>query len=288
MDQAFVVRHCFSFRKNSIMVSEHCPPKPAPISLLFIHGRFSYSEFWHLTMSDLRHDFRCISIDLPGFGYSFNEGDQPPSLVENGILLLKLIQNYFPEPLFLISHDIGAAMAQLCTIQGQYVDNVDIRGNIVVNPLTLNEALPPISLSCGAYFLRKKIRKALGDTLGEGNEHGQMISVLWNNRDARRSMIRSIESLYESWPQEQERLAWRAALKTVKTPTLVLAGSKDPFAPNEHSLSLFRNLKDASYFENEICGHWPCLENPGWVLNKARSFLWQNSLSKLVRKSLWR
>ena len=37
-------------------------------TIIFIHGLGSYLQAWIKNVEDLKKDYRCISIDLPGYG----------------------------------------------------------------------------------------------------------------------------------------------------------------------------------------------------------------------------
>ncbi len=38
--------------------------------ILFIHGLGSYIPAWRFNISELKNHFRCVALDLPGFGKS--------------------------------------------------------------------------------------------------------------------------------------------------------------------------------------------------------------------------
>ncbi|HMR44795.1 MAG TPA: alpha/beta hydrolase, partial [Saprospiraceae bacterium] len=39
-------------------------------TLIFIHGLGSYAPAWKKNLEDLQKDYRCIAVDLPGYGKS--------------------------------------------------------------------------------------------------------------------------------------------------------------------------------------------------------------------------
>ena len=45
-----------------------------PYTLLFIHGLGSYAPAWNKNIRDLSEKYRCIALDLPGYGQS-EKGD---------------------------------------------------------------------------------------------------------------------------------------------------------------------------------------------------------------------
>src|ERR1044071_6581375 len=50
--------------------SETAAAKPV---LFFVHGLGQNSLFWKYAIQHLMHEYRCISIDLPGHGHSWEQ-----------------------------------------------------------------------------------------------------------------------------------------------------------------------------------------------------------------------
>lgn len=44
--------------------------------LIFVHGLSSNSDAWYRNIEELKKDFTCIAIDLPGYGKSFKNADE--------------------------------------------------------------------------------------------------------------------------------------------------------------------------------------------------------------------
>ena len=45
-------------------------------ALVFVHGLGGYQQVWQKTTRELKNHFKCIALDLPGYGFS-STGDYP-------------------------------------------------------------------------------------------------------------------------------------------------------------------------------------------------------------------
>lgn len=84
--------------------------------LLFIHGLGSYLKAWDRNIPELKNHFRCIALDLPGYGKSskqIHSGDVSfyVEIINEFITKLKL-QN-----VSLVGHSMGGQIVLACTIE---------------------------------------------------------------------------------------------------------------------------------------------------------------------------
>ena len=85
--------------------------------VLFLHGNPDSADIWSEVIAGMQKDFRCIAIDLPGFGRS----EAPKNFdcpIEN---LGKFIEEFLvslgiKEPINLVAHDFGGAFAMAYAI----------------------------------------------------------------------------------------------------------------------------------------------------------------------------
>ena len=101
-----------------------------------MHGRFGQAEKNRDPLiQELSTQFRCIVLDLPGFGRSFLVNDRPFALLEYALLvdqLLARLQNS-DEKVVLIGHEVGGVLAQLCALR-----NPDrVKGLVLINTAML-------------------------------------------------------------------------------------------------------------------------------------------------------
>ena len=79
-------------------------------TLLFVHGLSSSLDSWKKNISALSADYRCIAIDLPGYGKS-SRSKTDYSLAEYAGILNELIQEMELENVTLVGHSMGGQIA---------------------------------------------------------------------------------------------------------------------------------------------------------------------------------
>ena len=266
-----MIHHNLSFRKNSIAVTEYESLGPDRGTLIFLHGRFSTSDIWSPLVRPFQKEFNCVFVEFPGFGRSFTLDDLFPTLLENAKFVSDLIKQR-QGPVILVAQDIGAAIAQLVAVH-ENMRNEQTAGMIFINPLSLGEEVPLRSWFYVNFVLRFRVTKAVGEAASISRENRDKILEPWNLRSSRKSLIRAIQALHESWPGFYERMYWKKAMTTIRVPVLLLAGMRDPFDPSAHAFELVRRIPETYFFLSEECGHWPSVENPDWVISKMKDFV---------------
>jgi pimeloyl-ACP methyl ester carboxylesterase len=84
-------------------------PADAPV-LLFIHGLGSYSPAWKKQLAELSKNYRCIAIDLPGYGKS-TKGEYEGGMAFNAKLVLLMADKLGLKQFTLIGHSMGGQIA---------------------------------------------------------------------------------------------------------------------------------------------------------------------------------
>ncbi|WP_051199679.1 alpha/beta fold hydrolase [Christiangramia echinicola] len=79
-------------------------------TLLFVHGLSSNLDSWKKNFEDLATDYRCIAIDLPGYGQS-SRSKTNYSLAEYADILNALAEKMELENVILIGHSLGGQIA---------------------------------------------------------------------------------------------------------------------------------------------------------------------------------
>ncbi len=83
--------------------------------ILFIHGLGSYIPAWKFNITELKRNFRCIAIDLPGFGKS----DKPihsGKMEYYSKIILSFIENLHLRKVNLVGHSMGGQIAINCAL----------------------------------------------------------------------------------------------------------------------------------------------------------------------------
>lgn len=273
VSRSYWKRHHLSFGDCYVAVEEELPRPDlsAPEqTLVFLHGRFAHGEMWQPVIRLLASQFRCLNIDLPGYGHSFSSRDRGLSLLEHAHLVGQLMAHFRRprEQMILVGHDTGGGIAQLCALQAQ----AWLAGLVLIACSGLHE--PPRRLRAGWFGIAA--RWALLKLLHEGArirpELADELVEPWFTHSSKRARIRAWRALATSWPGHFERQFWRQELRRLSLPVLLLWGGRDRLNEPEMGRQLLAQLPDAHFFENQRIGHWPSLEDPAWVTAKLQEF----------------
>ena len=79
-------------------------------TLLFIHGLGSYAPAWKKNIETLKNDYRCIAIDLPGYGHS-SKGDYAGDMPFYADVIAGFIQQLKLSNVTLVGHSMGGQIA---------------------------------------------------------------------------------------------------------------------------------------------------------------------------------
>ena len=79
-------------------------------TLLFVHGLSSNLDSWKKNIAGLSSDYRCIAVDLPGYGKS-SRSKTDYSLAEYADILNKMVEKMGLENVVLAGHSMGGQIA---------------------------------------------------------------------------------------------------------------------------------------------------------------------------------
>lgn len=85
-------------------------------TLILIHGLGSYAPAWFAFMEELKTDYRCIAVDLPGYGKS-SYGNFPYSMSFFAEAVQQLIQQLGIENPVVVGHSMGGQVAMTLALQ---------------------------------------------------------------------------------------------------------------------------------------------------------------------------
>jgi pimeloyl-ACP methyl ester carboxylesterase len=85
-------------------------------TLLFVHGLGSNLKAWTKNIDALSHSYRCIAIDLPGYGRS-QKGPYPFSITFFSGVILDFIHKMNLDQITLIGHSMGGHISIAATLK---------------------------------------------------------------------------------------------------------------------------------------------------------------------------
>lgn len=268
---------------NGQRIHVHEEGQPHRKIALLIHG---WSSSWYALsplLSVLRDRYRCVVVDLPGYGES-PPGPQRATIAGYADLLAELLQQLTDQPAVLVGHSMGGMisltmalnyprlierMVLLCpTISGR----LSMFINMFISPITVLERFPVASRVVAALepqFLSVTDRLMRPASFAErsGITEADYHRLRADARRPGQGRVRA-ECF---WAMRRGDL--RGRLSRISVPSLVLWGMEDNTVP----------LRDASVVADEWpqaelrvipkAGHWPQFETPDVTLRHIRAFL---------------
>jgi pimeloyl-ACP methyl ester carboxylesterase len=87
-----------------------------PETIIFLHGLGSYLPAWEKNISELRSRYRCIAIDLPGYGKS-SKGLYDIGMAFYAHVLVQFMDELNLESVTIAGHSMGAQIGMTLAIQ---------------------------------------------------------------------------------------------------------------------------------------------------------------------------
>ena len=246
-------------------------------ALLLIHGFPTASWDWGKVWPQLAKQFKCIALDMLGFGYS-DKPNQHYRITEQADGFCALLDLLGIKECHVLSHDYGDTVAQELLARHN-------EGSLAFKMLTLNllngglfpETHRPVLLQklllspLGGILVRlvkrdalaKNLKKIFGpDTQPTETEIDEFWQLICQN-NGHLVMHRLINYMVE---RKQHRERWVTALRQANIPLRLTVGMKDPIS-GAHLVDRYRQLVPEP---DVVClddiGHYPQIEAPERIL----------------------
>jgi pimeloyl-ACP methyl ester carboxylesterase len=207
-----------------------------PETLVFIHGLGSNLQAWNKTITGLRDDYRCIALDLPGYGKS-SQGDYAFGMTFFADQVAALIENLDLKRITLVGHSMGGQVAiTLALQQPDYLERL-----VLAAPAGL-ETFSPENRAFFATYVQPQIIRATTVPQIEANfalnfyEMPDDARFMVEDRLALRQDTQAYRYYSEMIPRcvlgmLDEPVADRLA--ELNLPTLLIFGQQDQLIPNK-------------------------------------------------------
>ncbi|MED5334247.1 MAG: alpha/beta hydrolase, partial [Pseudomonadota bacterium] len=252
--------------------------------LLLIHGYPTASFDWAKIWPKLTTQFHCVTLDMPGFGFS----DKSPKkylIKEQADAISEVIRHLGITSAHVLSHDYGDTVAQ--EMMAQQLEN-----NLAFNIESLHllngglfpethRALPiqklllsPIGGLLIRFLNKNAIRKSMHNIFGSNTPPSdQDIDDFWTLISANNGHQHMHLLLDYMKQRKQYRERWVSALQNANAPLRLTAGMADPIS-GAHMVARYKQLiPNADVIELDQIGHYPQIESAEAVVNSIASFL---------------
>ena len=253
----------------------------APV-LLFIHGMGSGVPLWEKNIKELRQQFRCIALDLPGHGYS-SKGDFPFTMSFYTEVVLLFIQSLGLASVTLIGHSMGGQVAIITGIKAPHlVERLVLLSPAGIEPYTAMEKQLLITTMAGVVasgnaFTKNRLNYMIGFDNNQ-EEAGELASKMAFFKDEAvqfgHMMQRSVEGMLLETVNH--------ALDKIKQPCLMIVGKKDKVSPYQYlrgqefveivALEASK-IQDCRLVVFPDCGHFAQFQRPKSFNNEVLNFM---------------
>jgi pimeloyl-ACP methyl ester carboxylesterase len=223
---------------------------------------------------------RLLLFDFLGFGDS-DKPRAPYRYADQISIVGALWDRYGVERTGVVAHDYGVSVAQeLLAARGDRLTRVSFMNGGLYPHLHRLVAIQRLlkAPAVGALVARlsnerafaRSMRSIFSDAHQPGDDELHQLWLGVSRREGHRNYHRLIRYIDE---RRRNAERWTAALERTDRPLLFIWGDADPVS-GEHMLSEVRHrLPHAKIESRADIGHYPQLEDPGWVGANLREFL---------------
>lgn len=272
----------FVHRGHRIFVKQAGLDEAEP--LLLIHGFPTSSWDWEALWPQLARQYRLLTLDLIGFGYSAKPNAYDYSTADQADLIEGLLRDRSIHAYHILAHDYGDTVAQeLLARQHDGGDRPTIRSIAFLNGGLFPEVIQPIAiqklllspigalvaLATNKFSFARSMRRIFGANTQPGVELLDGFWSLMRRHGGRRVIHRIIRYMRE---RHVRRERWVGAMQAATIPLTLIDGAADPISGlhlEQHYRALIAN-PDTTVLHG--IGHYPQLEAPQAVLDAYRSF----------------
>ena len=249
--------------------------RPGRPQVVLIHGGGAGADSsgnWRYTVPLLSHEFHLFALDMVGFGRTAKPDASSYSYSQHGrnLHLAGFLRAVGLEGASLVGNSMGGA-----TALGVAMEHPDLVSRLVLMGSAglvaeITEHLKPIIFYDFTLDGMQRLVTAL--TSSKFHVSSELVKLRYEasiQPDTRRAYAAMMQ-----WIRDQGGLAYpEDAIRTVKTPTLVINGKEDVVVPLSNAYRFLELLENSWGYFIPHCGHWAMIETPHDFAFAVRGFL---------------
>lgn len=275
----------YTINNQPISVWEEGPPN-GPIAIL-IHGWSSSSFTWAPIMPVLSRRYRCVAVDLPGFGRS-PAPSRPPTIAGYADLIAQVIEHFSDSDsersALVLGHSMGGQIAVTLALRHPLL----IERLVLLNPALSGRLSTRVNLLLAPHVLAERLRFMewllyvlaktpldYTDYLLKPSNFAERARVSPDDykrirADARRRGQGRVRAACFTAMQQGDL---RGRLAQVEPPALVIWGAEDNIVPLRDAGTVAAEWAAADLRIIPNAGHWPQFEQTDPTLRHISHFL---------------
>jgi pimeloyl-ACP methyl ester carboxylesterase len=274
----------YGFKSTYVLVREQSvgsrQQRKPPIQIVFLHGLFEDSASWDALSARLYPQMNVLSLEFPGFGRSLHLHENQMTLDELIELTVEVCRDRISKSeaeggrWVLAGHGFGGLIAQLASVLlSAHLPRLDL---VLINPMTFSQW--PFGHGRGFFARRLRALKTRARLAALLEKSPMLQKKLHSQLTPPKS--KTITRIAASWPNLEDKDRWTVRMKEFSGSTLILWGASDPVERGFRKQDLLSLYRDVEYYEHAEGGHWLALEDPDWVSDKVKSFLFRTEFSR--------
>lgn len=253
-------------------------------TIIFVHGLGSYLPAWQKNIADLKSDYRCIAVDLPGYGKS-SKGVYPITLEFYADKLIELMDTLNLDKATFTGHSMGGQISIIAALK--YPERVDKL--MLVAPAGIEKFSPGEGkwfkdvMTVDAVRLTP-VQQIRANVVGNFYDMPADAEFMITDRIALRTADGFEEYCYTIVQCVSGMLDQPTThlLDKIQQPTLIIFGENDNLIPNRflhpgHTEEIGRmgadKIPNSTLVIVSDCGHFAQFEEPEVVNKTMRDFL---------------
>lgn len=251
--------------------------------LVFLHGYGAHSGFWDPWLPLLTPHYRCLRIDLPGFGEAPAPAEADYSPRGLALAVVDTLRHLDEESATLVGHSLGggvALLAAMALIDGgeerRLARLVSVAGAAYPqqDPPFVRFAERPALFRAGfavapkRWLVRAAMRAIVADPETVTEERVERYAAPMRDAARRHAFLECARQIV---PPDLDRI--NARIPELTLPSLCLWGDRDPVVPLSVGRRLARDLPGGRLAIVERCGHQVVEEQPESSARLLRQFL---------------
>lgn len=257
-------------------------------TILLIHGFPTASWDWHRIWPTLRQQYRLVTMDMLGFGFSDKPAKHHYSIHEQADLFEALVQKLGLTRFHVLAHDYGDTVAQELLARqnagngtGEWLSVCFLNGGLFPEThralLTQKLLLSPLGPLVNKFSNKRAFDRAMSKVFGpQSKPDAQELADYWSlvMHNNGKHIFHNLITYMRDRRQHRER--WVAAIRDAKITVALINGSADPVS-GKHMVARFRELELPLAYLAELpeIGHYPQMEAADEVAGKYLEFLQQ-------------
>jgi pimeloyl-ACP methyl ester carboxylesterase len=260
----------------------HFRDRGAGNPIVFIHGFGASLDTWRYLEDRLKNEYRIVSLDLKGHGYSERPLDDRYSLQDHAAAVSGLMDHLKLKNAVLVGNSLGCAIALMAALEAQQESSATVTAMVLIAGSLDGDSLPfylqllrlpmigsvAAKLTPASFGTRLILKRAYYDDEKVTDSLVELYAKYQRIPGTEHALITTARQMI---PADSSGL--REALKKLEIPTLNIIGKHDQIISRESSegvCQILRRCKDVTIDE---AGHVPHEEKPEEVIPLLKDFL---------------